>query len=83
MDLILVLLVSRVDPTGVGLHASELSEPSARSPRDVRASLTRLQGAGLAESYVAGSRGPVGTFRWRPTEAGVEAARRAIEWVRS
>lgn len=82
MDLILILLVVADRASGGrGVVASELAEPSARAPRDVRASLSRLEALGLVKHEVAGSRGPLGTYRWRATDAGRSAAARPIAFL--
>lgn len=81
MDLILILLVVAERADARGVIASELAEPSARTPRDVRASLTRLESLGLVTHEVGGTRGPLGTYRWRATASGRAAAARPLSFI--
>lgn len=78
MDLILVLLSLASRP----VLASQLASATKRDGTSTRHTLARLERDGLAERVRVGSRGPIGTYAWRATDAGRAAAQPAIEFMR-
>jgi predicted ArsR family transcriptional regulator len=67
MDTILLVLALSPAP----LLASEIAGLVGRPTTAVRATLARLHEAGFAASEQIGTRGPVGTYRWRATVDGI------------
>ena len=77
MDTALLVLVLARKP----LLASDVAAILDRSPSAVRATLARLEEAGLAMPRQVGTRGPVGTFEWVPTTEGASAVDTLSKWV--
>ncbi len=81
MDLTLLLLVAEWKRNGGTVRAGSMAEPACRTVRDVRASLARLERLGLVKREKVASRGPLGTFAWAPTAAGLACAEPALDFI--
>lgn len=79
MDTVLIVLASAKNP----VLASEIADYLKRDPNNVRSTLQLLHEAGLAQKVQVGTRGPIGTFKWLPTEAGRACVSELIAFIRS